>query len=106
MGGVGASALVFAAFTNGHPAPTTTRFWVYALGHFGGLAARGTAQDDGLMFRGLEDGPEGMYAIAFRSGMGEARLVLACSCGAGDLSSARLLRLGSDRVPLGCSGGC
>ena len=107
VGRVGASVLVFATFTNGHPAPTTTRFWLYALGHFGGLAVRGAAHDDGLMFSGLEDGPEGMYAIAFGSGMGEAHLILVRVCEAGDFPSARLLRLGSDRVLLGrCSDGC
>jgi hypothetical protein len=106
MGGLAASGTAFVAFTKGHPVPTTTRFWVSALGHLGGIAARGTvAQDDGLMFSGLEEGPEGMYAIAFGSGRG--RLVLARVREAGDFSSALLLRPVTIRVPLGrCCGGC
>lgn len=63
------------AFTEGHPVPTTTRFWLSALSALGGLATRGVAQDDGFIFSGLEDGPKGMYAMAFSRD--EGRLALA-----------------------------
>jgi len=110
MGGLGMSVTAFTAFTKGHPVPTTTRFlvvWVSVLGALGGLAIRGMAPNDGLMFSGLEHGPEGMYAMAFGSGRSEERLALTWACEAGDFLSARLLRLVSrERGPLGRVGCC
>jgi hypothetical protein len=109
MGGLTSWMTEFVAFTKGHPAPTTTRFLDVrdnVLGAVGGVATRGAVLSDGLMFNGLEDGPEGMYAIAFGFGGGKERFPPTWVCETGDFSSARLVRPTTVRGPLGKADCC
>lgn len=72
------------ARTNGHLVPTTTRFLeafcASDLGPLGGASCEGvltiSGLYDGRIPRGLEEGPEGMYAIDFKSGGGDGRFPL------------------------------